>query len=308
MLSELPDSCTQEESLDSALQLMSSPQIRQELRQAVELSLQEYNNSGSNLLGYFGSGAVCSSLRTQNGREIEKWVLGRFRAGQFSVKSMSSLTAGKCLLRVQVENCGEISANCCSLWLRQFVYGILNDAGENDAKGNIEMVQEWDRASMTLKRSNVAPYLEGVVPCLSLIPHLDTEERLSFLLFALNADTPHIKSLPENFELFAASLRYLLTNAQPPVEMNHLLALLCCCVNIKEDFVEKNGKAVNRKRVSQPFDLRAAHSFSQWQCVLRDAIHLNFTLLEPVPTPYMHKTFSGQMAHSFRDELDQGKA
>ena len=36
------------------------------------------------------------------------------------------------------------------------------------------------------------------------------------------------------------------------------------------------------------FSLQAAHSFCQWQRVVRDAIMLNYTLLEPVPSPLIH--------------------
>ena len=308
MLCELPSSCTQEEALKSALQLISSPQNRNELQKAVELSLQEYNINESNLLGYFERGAICSSLRTQNGYEIERWVLHQFRTGQFSTKCISSLTGGKCLLRVQVENCREMSANRSSLWLRQFLYGILNDHGDNEVKGNITTFKEWDREGVTVKQSKVAPYVEGVVPSLSLIPYLDADERLKFLLFALDADTPNIRMLPEKFKLIAASLRYLISYAQPAVKMNHLVALLCCCVKLEEGLIEEMGKTIQGQRSSQPFDLQAAHSFCQWQCVLRDAIHLNFTLLQPVPTPCIHKMFNGQMAHTLQEELYHGRS
>lgn len=58
--------------------------------------------------------------------------------------------------------------------------------------------------------------------------------------------------------------------------------------------------------LSQPFDRRAAQSFAQWQCVLRDAVHLNFVLLEPIETPCIYKTFNGRLAHYLQNELDQG--
>ena len=308
-LSQLSDSYDQQKALESVLQMISSPQKRSELRQVVELSLQEYNIKESNLLDYFKTGAVCSSLRTRNGHEIEQWVLRRFRSGLFSTKFMNSLTSGKCLLRVQVENCGEISANRSSFWLRQFVYGILNDLEEGTKEtGNLPAVREWDREGMTVKPSNVAPYQEGVVPGISLMPYLETTETLNFLLFALDsADTPEIGALPQDMKLFAASLRYLLNNAQPELKMNHLLALLCCCVNLQDNLKEENVKTTNRKYSPQSFDLRAAHSFCQWQSVLRDAINLNCTLLEPVLTPYIHKIYNGQMAHSLAKDLNQGK-
>ena len=82
--------------------------------------------------------------------------------------------------------------------------------------------------------------------------------------------------------------------------MNHLLALLCCCVKLQDNLAEENVK-------TQSFDLRAAHSFCQWQSVLRDAINLNCTLLEPVLTPYIHKIYNGEMAHSLAEKLNQGE-
>ncbi len=306
MLSELPDSSTEEEALKSALKMVKSPESRDQLKRAVEHSLQEYTITESNLLRYLESGVVFSSLRTQNDREVDEWVLRRFRDGQFSTKCMSSLTAGKFLLGILVENCREVSANRCSLWLRRFVYGILNDGVTHGEKGNIKMVQEWDREGLTVKPSNVAPYQEGVIPGLSLVPFLDSGERLNCLLFALDSDTTHIKTLPDKLKLIAAALRFLINNAQPMLEMNHLVALLCCCVYLQEDSVERKGNTMKRKPFSQPFDVRAAHSFAQWQCVLRDAIHLNQTLLEPVETPCIHKTFNGKIAHSLRERLHQG--
>ena len=301
-LSKLSDSHDQQNALESVLQMIPSRQKRSELRQVVELSLQEYNIKESNLLDYFRTGEVRSSLRTRNGHEIEQWVLRRFRSGLFSTKFMNSLTSGKCLLRVQVENCGEISANRSSLWLRQFVYGILNDVEEGTKEtGNLPAVEEWDRKGETVKQSNVAPCQEGVVPGISHIRDLETTERLKVLLRALDsADTPEIEVLPRDMKLFAASLRYLLNNAQPELNMNHLFALLCCCVKLQDDLKEENVK-------TQSIDLRAAHSFCQWQSVLTDAINLNCTLREPVPTPYIHKIFNGQMAHSLAEKLNQGK-
>ena len=303
MLSALPASCNQQEALESVLQMISLPQDEtSKLKQAVEPSLQEYNIKESNLLDYFRTREVYSSLRTRNGHEIEQWVLRRFRSGLFSTKFMNSLTSGKCSLPVQVENCVEISANRSSLWLRQFVYGILNDVEEGTKEtGNLPAVEEWDREGETVKQSNVAPCQEGVVPGISHIRDLETTERLKVLLRALDsADTPEIEVLPQDMKLFAASLRYLLNNAQPELNMNHLLALLCCCVKLQDDLTEENVK-------TQSIDLRAAHSFCQWQSVLIDAINLNCILREPVLTPHIHKIYNGEMAHSLAEKLNQGK-
>ena len=282
-----------------------------QLREAVEHSLKEYMITESNLLRYFQGVAVYSSLRTHNNHEVDEWVLRRFRAGQFSVNCMSGLTSGTVLLRFQVENCREISANNCSLYLRRFVYGILNDATAHNGRGNITTVQEWDREGLTVKQVNVAPYqVEGVVPGVSLIPLLSKEERLTILLVALDSNTVYIRSLPEKFKLIAASLRFLASNAQPSLETNHLVALLSSLVKLEDGSWKQYMESTKRSwslSLSQPFDLRAAQSFAQWQCVLRDAVHLNFVLLEPVETPCIYKTFNGQLVHYLQKELDQGK-
>ena len=186
----------------------------------------------------------------------------------------TSRCSGKLFMGIPFENCREISANCFSKRLRRFVYRILNDA-ETKAEGNIKVTQEWDREGLSVQQSIVKPYQEGVVPSLSLIPYLDLRERVKFLLFALDSDTTDVRSLGKRFILIASSLRYLIKNAQPPLDTNHLIALLCCCVNMENDEFH-NGKetTVSPKRSSWPFDIRAAQSFAQWQCALRDAIHL----------------------------------
>ena len=304
----LSDSSTEEEALEYALRMVESAVSRDELRLAVEHSLQEYKITESNLLHFFDSGLVDSSLKTRNGREIEEWILLKFRKGLFSAKCMSALTTGRTFLRTQVENCLEVSANQCSQRLRKVMYGILNDAAAHDAygRGNITMVQEWDREGLEVKFSNVPPYQEGVVPGVSIIPRLEKEERLEILLNALDSNTACIESLPEKFKLIAASLRFLVNNAQPMLKMNHLVALLCCCLILEEDSIERKGNSAKSTFVIPPFDLGAAQSFSQWQCVLRDAIDLNFILCEPLTSLCVHTTFNGKLAQSLQEELNQG--
>lgn len=85
------------------------------------------------------------------------------------------------------------------------------------------------------------------------------------------------------------------------LKVNHLVSLLCCCLILEDDSTEHKGNAE-----TSTFDLGAAQSFSQWQCVLRDAIDLNFILCEPLTTLCVHKTFNGKLAHSLQEKLNQG--
>ena len=300
----LSDSSTEEEALESALGMVGSAVSRDQLRQAVAHSLQECKITESHLLLYFESGVVESSLKTQNGCEIEEWILFKFRKGLFSAKCMSALTTGKNFLRPQVENCLEVSANQCSKRLRKVIYDILNDAAAHNGRGNVTMVQEWDRQGLEVKSSNMPSFQESVVPGASLIPSLKKKERLELLLNALDSNTACMNSLPKKFKLIAASLRFLERNAQPSLQGNHIIAILCSCIKLEDG----SWKQYMESTITQSFDRQAAQSFAQWQCVLRDVVDLNFVLHEPVETPYIHKTYNGRLAHCLQNELDRGKS
>ena len=307
LLRELPNLCSQEEALKFTLKLITSQRSRNTLQQVIELSLQEYKIKESNLLHYFEEGLIHSSLQTLHGnQEIEEWVLPHFRAGKFSIQSMNTLTSGRNFLRVQVENFEEISSNCCSLELRKFVYGILSDVGTDDSKRNITRVQECHRQGFKVSESNVEPDIGDSVPGLSLVPFLEPEERYNVLLFALDTNKSDVSSLPENAILIASSVRYLINHSEPAVNMNHLKALLCCWVLLKNPLSERKSGKRRQAKSSSTFSLQAAHSFCQWQCVVRDAITLNYTLLEPVPSPHIHEVFSGTLAQRLHGELQKG--
>ncbi|XP_022803982.1 protein asteroid homolog 1-like [Stylophora pistillata] len=299
LLSQFSDSITETKAFEFALELIEPGESRERLKQAVEYSLQEYTVTKSNVLNYFRDEAVCSLLRTQNNLELEEEVLRMFREGKFSTDSMSGLAVGKVFLRAQVEDRESRSSNQCSLSLRKLAYEILSDEGRNMKK-----VEEWDREGIAVKHTDIKPYNDGV-PSLSSIPSLDLQRRLTLSLDALDSDTAYMESLPKELPLVATSLRFLLRNGHPPLETSHLSAILCSCVQLEDD--SRKQYLETRKYRSQPFDERAAQSFCQWQCVLRDVINLNFVLSEPLQTPCIQKTFNGRLAHCLQDELNEGR-
>ena len=168
----------------------------------------------------------------------------------------------------------------------------------------MKRIEEWDREGFAVKHTDIKPYNDKV-PSFSSIPNIDLYDRLTMFLDALDSDSAYIKSLPKEFALVASSLRFLHRNSQPPLENSHLCALLCSCVKL-EDGSWKQYLEHPTRALSQPFDERAAQSFCQWQCVLRDATHLNFVLLEPVQTPCIRKTFNGKLVHCLQRELKTG--
>ena len=301
LLKKAPTS-TEKEAIEFAILRVPQDRSKNELRRAIEISLQEYTirEREKHLVGYFQGNDISSSLKTQNNQEIEEWVLRRFRDGRFSTSCMSSLVSGKVLLKFQVENLQETSANHCSQSLRRYIYGILNGAPLPGGKST--MVQEWDRVGDQVKPSSISPTDGENVPCLNEIPCLDPDKKLALFLDALDSNTTNIKSLPAELKLVAASLRFWARNAYSKLEPNHLSAILCSCVKLEDGSWKEYLESCD----GEAFDVRAAHSFSQWQCVLRDVIHLNCVLEEPVETPCIRKIFNGQLVHHLKRELARG--
>ena len=299
LLQKAPTS-TEKEAIEFAIRRVPQDRSKNELRRATEISLQEYTITEKHLVEYFQGNDISSSLKIQNNQEIEEWVLRRFRDGRFSTSCMSSLVSGKVLLKFQVENLQETSANHCSQSLRRYIYGILNGAPLPGGKST--MVQEWDRVGDQVKPSSISPTDGENVPCLNEIPCLDPDKKLALFLDALDSNTTNIKSLPAELKLVAASLRFWARNAYSKVEPNHLSAILCGCVKLEDG----SWKEYLENCDGEAFDVRAAHSFCQWQCVLRDAIHLNCVLEEPIETPCIRKIFNGQLVHHLNRELARG--
>ena len=298
LLSQAPIS-TGKEAFEDVIRRV--PQFRggDELRRAVEISLQEYEITDKSLVGYLLHNDISSFLKTQTKQEIEEWVLWGFRNGSFSTNCMSSLVSGKVWLRFQVEIMKETSANCCSQSLRAYIYGILTSAPLTG--GRRTMVQEWDRVGHQVESTSISPTDGENVPRLSEIRSLGPVNKSAMLLDALESNTTNIKSLPE-LKLVAASLRFLARNAHPKLEPNHLSAILCSCVKLKDG----SWKEYLENCDGEAFDVRAAHSFCQWQCVLRDVIHPNCVLEEPIETPCIRKIFNGQLVYHLDRELARG--
>ena len=87
--------------------------------------------------------------------------------------------------------------------------------------------------------SSVEPDIKESVPGLSLVPFLEAEQRHNMLLFPLDTNTSDVSSLPESDILIARSVRYLINHAEPAVKTNHLKALLCCWVLLKNSLIKQ---------------------------------------------------------------------
>ena len=292
-----------------------------ELRRALKISRNAYTELASELSAYVEQGEARSSLLSNSQFATEPWILRRFRQGLFPTACMNVLTVGQVFLRVQVEKFSSASANRCSLELRRLVYGILMRGEVQQVRRRGQSLQnaavkEWDRDKKGLKQYEVEPYSHaqgyGELPCLSDIPDMDAASRRQLCLLLVDSGKSIVQNLPEQLQLFAASLRHWILHANPSVEDVHVSALVVCCLRLTESERTRACQASQRRGRSRsrgtrsPFNLAAQHSFAQWQSVMREALHLNLLLQEPLETPRIRRLYDGQLAQDLVSQLEKG--
>ena len=292
-----------------------------ELRRALELSINAYTELASELSAYVEQGEVRSSLLSNSQVAAEPWILRRFRQGLFPTACMNVLTVRKVFLRVQVENFSWASAHRCSLELRRLIYGILMLGEVQQVRRPGQSLQnaavkEWDRDNKGLKQYEVEPSSGaqgyGELPCLGDIPHMDAASRRQLCLLLLDSGKSLVRNLPEELQLFAASLRHWILHANPSVQDVHVSALVVCCLRLTESERTRACQTSQRRGRSRPrgprppFNLAAQHSFAQWQSVMREALQLNLLLQEPLETPRIRRLYDGQLAQDLVSQLEKG--
>ena len=311
--------------LEDALQTVLdrvSDQDRHEVQKALERSIKSYKDCGTVLATYFETGEVPTSKHKSHATR-ETWVLEKIRQGLFPLIFMEVLAVGRKFLQPQVEDFDAPAADQCSLELRRFLYGFLGN--REDGKTDVEehyrsgkkltqrtvqprfQPRKEESTKGKLERTEVKRGEEPVVKCkvqsadhklrstghpltLATIPFVDEGERLDVVLSILESNTHEIRNLPRGDLLFVASVRYWIKHAQPRVHESHLRALLLCYVTLAKG---EHNQDVTTRLEEDEFDLAAQHNFAQWQCVMHEALNVNFVLQEPLPTPRIWSLYDG---------------
>ena len=302
------------EGIEAVVQLCPEDDtIRSELRAVLESSVKSYDVADREAERYFPGeiGTSCSGLDSRNVGPFEREILEKFRRALFPSLCIEAVTVGKVFLNPQIEDFSVSSAHQCSRPLRRFLYGV---AGATE-------VEEFTRDKV--KGSEIKKGEEPVLKCkvqsadhelrsigeplrLATIPSLDEDKRREVVLSILESNTDAIWRRPREDQLFAASVRYWIKHAEPQVRESHLRALLLCYVTLAKG--EHNQDAAGSDQVDEPdaaaqqnfagprkprFDLEAQHNFAQWQCVMQEALNVNFVLQEPLRTPRIWSLYDG---------------
>ena len=287
--------------------------IRSELRAVLESSVKSYEVGDREAERYFTGeiGTSHSSLDSRNGGPFEPEILEKFRHGLFPSLCIEAATVGRVFLSPQLEDLVVASAHQCSRPLRRFLYGVTGATEvEEFTRDKVEGtgVQEGEELVLKCKVQSADHELRSTGDPLRLatIPSLDEGERREDVLSILESNTDAICRRPPEDQLFAASVRYWIKHAGPQVRESHVRALLLCYVTLAKG--EHNQDAAGGDLVDEPdaaaqhnfagprkprFDRKAQHNFAQWQCVMHEALNVNFVLQQPLPTPRIWRLYDG---------------
>ncbi|XP_063321054.1 protein asteroid homolog 1-like [Pelmatolapia mariae] len=189
------------------------------------------------------------------------------------------------LLTPLVEDFSQRSSYTAAYRIRQYFYGLLTGG---------QMCTEYDRDGKEIKDKRVPSILLSSDEQKQLgLQHLHkAPEGLRRRVFeeALQVQTSALENIPDQLKLPVCVTVFWFKRLQhhPKPETVHCLhALLLGFVfdpNSPEDEFERKMKALKDECVSN-WQPRVAHAFSQWQCCMRQSLHLNQLLCSPLPEP-----------------------
>ncbi|XP_039380038.1 protein asteroid homolog 1 isoform X2 [Mauremys reevesii] len=303
---------------------------REEIRELLCASMEEYEESDVNLEDFFQNGNFDSQVTRK--LELPQWMLEALAKGHLSPFISDALLLRRTILHVQVENMQRPSAHTVALPIRQVIYGLLLNASQNSEvtspskqSNKLPIVREFDRSQKTLKKSFVPTtmlprdFCEDHRP-LATLTEVPRSDRLKLLLETLGVKASILQPIPSPLWLPVAVTCYWMRYSEPKVKLHHLQALLLGMVfgelhktttsspdpavfHVKDKMIYDQFLKWKEKNFQKLLDLDTAHTFCQWQCCLQMGLHLNQLLSTPLPEPDLTRLYCGTLVHRLCKEL-----
>ncbi|NWX75984.1 ASTE1 protein, partial [Alca torda] len=318
------------EAVDSLLKYLKKHQ-REEIRELLYASMEDYTPSDVNLEDFFQNGKYeCEAARKA---DLPWWVLDALAKGKLAPFISDALILRSTFFHVQVENMQRPSAHSTALPIRQVIYGLLLKVSQNTEAASpskqtndLPVVCEFDRLQKTLKKTFVQAASLPTDFCddhftLDKLIEVPMSRRRMLLLETLGVKMSIPASIPSHLQLPVAVTCYWICCSEPKVNSHQLKALLLMMVSgelhritndpdptvvhAEDDTIAYNEflKWKEKKLQHKAFDLDAAHSFCQWQCCLQMGLYLNQLLCTPLSEPDLTRLYSGTLVHRLYQEL-----
>ncbi|XP_031583215.2 protein asteroid homolog 1-like isoform X2 [Oreochromis aureus] len=234
--------------------------------------------------------------------ELPTWVSKKVERGELTTFVISVLDQKTMMLPALVEDFSQRSSYTAAYRIRQYFYGLLTGG---------QICTEYDRDGKEIKDKRVPSILlsSDEQKQLKLQRLHKAPEGLGRRVFeeALQVQTSALENIPDELKLPVCVTVFWFKRLQHhrKSETVHCLhALLLGFVfdqHGPEDEFERKMKALKDEGVNN-WQPRVAHAFSQWQCCMRQSLHLNQLLCSPLPEPQCARLYCGPLLHRLADE------
>uniref|UniRef100_A0A3P9AZ45 Protein asteroid homolog 1 n=1 Tax=Maylandia zebra TaxID=106582 RepID=A0A3P9AZ45_9CICH len=234
---------------------------------------------------------------------LPSWMHENMMSGELTTFVTSVVDQKTMMLTPVVEDFSQHSSYTAAYRIRQYFYGLL--IGD-------KMCTEYDRDREEIKDKRVPSILlsSDEQKQLQLERLHEAPEGLRRRVFeeALQVQTSALENIPDQLKLPVCVTVFWFKRLQhhPKPETVHCLhALLLGFVfdqHGPEDEFERKMKALKDAAIRRKWQPRVAHAFSQWQCCMRQSLHLNQLLCSPLPEPQCARLYCGPLLHRLADE------
>ncbi|XP_035771083.1 protein asteroid homolog 1-like [Neolamprologus brichardi] len=223
--------------------------------------------------------------KKQPSSKLPAWVCEKVKHGKLTSFATSVLDQKIVMLTPLVEDFSQHSSYQAAYRIRQYFYGLLT-GGE---------ITEYDRDGENIKYYRVQPIPE----IQRKQQNLRKVEGCRVFEEALEVQTSVLENIPDQLKLPVYVTVFWFKSLQQHHCLHALLLWFVCEPDGPEEF-ERKMKVLNDEGVSN-WKSCVAHAFSQWQCCMRQSLHLNQLLCSPLPEPQFARLYCGPLLHRLAD-------
>ncbi|XP_026042069.1 protein asteroid homolog 1-like [Astatotilapia calliptera] len=234
--------------------------------------------------------------KKQPSSKLPPWVCKKVEHGELTSFATSVVGQKTMMLTPLVEDFSQRSSYQAAYRIRQYFYGLLTG----------DKITEYDRNGENIKHYHVRPIPPSSheqkqlkLQCLTEYLSMQDERRRVFEE-ALEVQTSVLENIPNQLKLPVYVTVFWFKSLQQHHCLHALLLWFVCKPDGPEDEFERKMKVLNDEGVSN-WKPCVAHAFSQWQCCMRQSLHLNQLLLSPLPEPQFARLYCGPLLHRLAD-------
>ncbi|XP_015281314.1 PREDICTED: protein asteroid homolog 1 [Gekko japonicus] len=205
---------------------------KEETRQFLWASMEEYEPSNVNLEDFFQNGRYESEEAKK--QELPLWILSAFAKGLLAPFISDVLVLRRAILHAQVENIQRPSSHVTALSIRQVIYGLLLNTSESSFYtsarkhpiSSTPALCEFDRFQKELRKSFVSAASFSGNFALTTLNEVPLADRLQLLLDTLEVTASVLEAVPGQLQLPVAVTCFWIRYSEPKVKLQHMKALL----------------------------------------------------------------------------------